>query len=226
MSVTGQGKFSNLKAVIFDYGDVLCLPPTADDIGDSARILDISSDAFRALWHRNRDLYDRGDLSPETYWRKLAEDAGKSLDVAQLRELSERDVAMWSRLNPGMVTWLEFLSSAGMKTAILSNMHIDMVRHARRNFQWLGRAHCTTFSAEVRLIKPDPLIYEHCLRGLDVAPSEALFIDDRQVNIEAARNMGIHGIQFKSMAQLRMELEAAGFPMLPEDPVERKAVSI
>jgi FMN phosphatase YigB (HAD superfamily) len=105
-------------------------------------------------------------------------------------------------------------------------MHIDMVRHARRNFQWLRRAHCTTFSAEVRLIKPDPLIYEHCLRGLDVAPSEALFIDDRQVNIEAARNMGIHGIQFKSMAQLKMELEAAGFPMLPEDPVQTKAVSI
>jgi putative hydrolase of the HAD superfamily len=226
MSVTGNGKFSNLKAVIFDYGDVLCLQPTAEDVDASARILDVSSDVFRSLWHRNRDLYDRGDLSPETYWRKFAEDAGKSLDAAQLRGLSERDVTMWSRLNPGMVAWLEFLSSAGMKTAVLSNMHIDMVRHARRNFQWLSRAHCTTFSAEVRLIKPDPLIYEHCLRGLDVAPSEALFIDDRLVNIEAARAVGIHGIQFKSMAQLRIELEAAGFPILPQDPAETKPVSI
>jgi FMN phosphatase YigB (HAD superfamily) len=70
----------------------------------------------------------------------------------------------------------------------------------------------------VRLIKPDPLIYEHCLRGLDVAPSEALFIDDRLVNIESARKIGIHGIQFKSTAQLRIELEAAGFPILPQDP--------
>lgn len=226
MSVSGHRKFSNLKAVIFDYGDVLCLPPTAEDVDASARILDISSDSFRALWHRNRDLYDRGDLSPETYWRKLAEDAGKQLDVAQLRELSKQDVAMWSRLNPGMISWLEFLSSVGMKTAVLSNMHIEMVQHARRSFQWLGRAHSTTFSAEVRLIKPDPLIYEHCLRGLDVAPSEALFIDDRQVNIEAAQAMGIHGIQFKSTAQLRIELEAAGFPILPPDPGESNALSI
>jgi FMN phosphatase YigB (HAD superfamily) len=105
-------------------------------------------------------------------------------------------------------------------------MHSEMVQHARRNFQWLGRTHCTTFSAEVRLIKPDPLIYEHCLRGLGVAPSEALFIDDRLVNIEAARNMGIHGIQFKSTAQLRIELEAAGFPILPQDPAGTNAVLI
>lgn len=112
-----------------------------------------------------------------------------------------------------MVAWFEGLSSAGMKTAVLSNMHMDMVRHARQNFRWLEQAHCITFSAEVRLIKPDPLIYEYCLRCLGVAPSDALFMDDRQVNIEAARVMGIHAIQFKSIAQLRNELEAGGFPI-------------
>ena len=206
-------KLSNIQAVIFDYGEVLCLPPTTEEVDDSARILNISSDSFRALWHRDRDLYDRGDLTAEAYWRRFAEAAGASLASAQLRELSERDVAMWSRLNPGMVAWFESLSSAGMKTAVLSNMHIEMVRHARQNFQWLRRAQCTTFSAEVRLIKPDPLIYEHCLGGLGVAPSEALFMDDRQVNIEAARAKGIHAIQFESVAQLRCELEEAGFPI-------------
>lgn len=210
--VIRPGKLSNIKAVIFDYGEVLCLQPTNEEVNTSARILNISSDSFRALWQRDRDFYDRGDLTCEAYWRQFAEAAGASLASAQLRELSERDVAMWSRLNPGMVAWFEGLSSAGMKTAVLSNMHVEMVKHARKNFQWLRRASCATFSAEVRLIKPDPLIYEHCLRGLDVAPSEALFMDDRQVNIEAAQAMGIHAIQFESIAQLRNELDAAGFP--------------
>jgi putative hydrolase of the HAD superfamily len=217
MSVNGKKNLSNLKATIFDYGDVLCLPPTREDIEGSARILRISADSFRELWGRNRDLYDRGDLSPEIYWRKFAEGAGTILDVAQLDELSERDVAMWSRLNPDMLAWLTALSSAGMKTAVLSNMHIDMVRHARRVFRWLDRVNCTTLSAEVRLIKPDPAIYEHCLRGLGVAPSDCLFIDDREVNIAAARAMGIHVVQFKSMVQLRNELEQGGFPTLPSD---------
>lgn len=215
--INGQKDRSNLKAVIFDYGDVLCLAPTTEDINGSARILGISSESFGELWGRNRDLYDRGDLTAETYWSKLAEDAGKTLDASQLQGLNERDVTMWSRLNPDMVGWLSALSAAGMKTAILSNMHMGMVQHARRSFQWLDSVNFVTFSAEVRLIKPDPAIYEHCLRGLDVAPADALFIDDRELNVASARAMGIDAVQFESLPQLRNELQQAGFPVLPLD---------
>jgi putative hydrolase of the HAD superfamily len=217
MSFNGRGRLSNLKAVIFDYGDVLCVPPTSQDIEGSAQILGITPDLFWTLWHRHRDPYDRGDLSSEIYWRRVAEDAGRFLNDGQLRVLAERDVAMWSRLNPTMLNWREELSAAGMKTAVLSNMHADMVQHARRNFSWVEQLNFATFSAEVRLIKPEPAIYEHCLRGLGVAPAQSLFIDDREVNLAAARALGIHGIQYKSMAQLRNDLEAAGFPTLPPD---------
>jgi putative hydrolase of the HAD superfamily len=217
MADNGTKNLSNVKAMIFDYGDVLCLRPTTDDIESSARILGVSADSFRELWGRNRDLYDRGDLSAETYWRKFAEDAGVTLDPSQLQDLCERDVTMWSRLNPDMVGWLSALSAAGMKTAVLSNMHVGMVQHARHAFQWLDSVDFTTFSAEVRLIKPDPAIYEHCLRGLDTLPSDALFIDDREVNVAAARAMGIHAVQFESLPQLRNELQQGGFPVLPLD---------
>jgi putative hydrolase of the HAD superfamily len=217
MSGNGRKTLPKLSAVIFDYGEVLCLAPPAEVIEASARLLGISSERFRVLWSRNRDLYDRGDLSREDYWRKFAEDAGKSIDDGQLGELAERDVAMWSRLHPAMLGWIEELAAAGMKTAVLSNMHLDMVQYARQNFAWLDRLTCATFSAEVRSIKPEPEIYQHCLQGLGVAPSESLFIDDREVNLAAARAMGIHGIQFKSIAQLRNDLEAAGFPTLPSE---------
>jgi hypothetical protein len=75
MAVNGQGKLPNLKAVIVDYGDVLCLPPACEEIEASARILGIDSDLYRVLWSRNRDVYDRGDISPESYWRLFAEEA-------------------------------------------------------------------------------------------------------------------------------------------------------
>lgn len=215
MSGNGREKLSNLKAVIFDYGEVLCLPPTPEDIEGSAQIMGIGSDLFWTLWHRHRDPYDRGDISAEIYWRRVATDAGRSVDAGQSRELTERDLVMWSRLNPDMLGWREDLSAAGMKTAVLSNMNVEMVQHARRNFPWLERLNWATFSAEVRLIKPEPAIYEHCLQGLGVVPSESLFIDDREVNLAAARAMGIHGIQFKSITQLRTDLYAAGFPTLP-----------
>lgn len=49
MSVNSEKKLSNLRAVIFDYGEVLCLPPTTEEIEGSARILGISGDLFRNL---------------------------------------------------------------------------------------------------------------------------------------------------------------------------------
>jgi putative hydrolase of the HAD superfamily len=216
MPANFQDKLPNLKAVIFDYGDVLCLSPNGEEIEASARILGISADLYRDLWIRNRDAYDRGDISAEAYWRKFAEEAGKSMDAARLKELNQRDVAVYSRINPSMLAWLQKLSAAGMKTAILSNMHANMIRHARENFDWMGRLDWQTLSAEVRSIKPEPAIYEHCLRGLGVAATESLFIDDREVNVVAAQSLGIHAIQYESMDQLRNDLRTAGFSILPQ----------
>jgi 2-haloacid dehalogenase len=81
-----------------------------------------------------------------------------------------------------------------------------------------------TFSGEVKLIKPDPAIYEHTLRGLGVTAAEALFVDDRKTNIQAARALGILALQFRSIAQLKDDLEALGFPILPSS-AESSAVS-
>lgn len=209
------GTLSNTKAVIFDYGEVLCRAPSAEEIETIAKMFDLSREQFRVLWTRNRDQFDRGDISSEVYWRKFAEDAGHPVDDELLRDLAERDVAMWSTVNSEMIGWLEELSKAGIKTAVLSNMHADMADYARRNFRWLVGLNNVTLSAEVRSIKPQPEIYEHCLRGLKTSPGETLFIDDREVNVKAAEAMGIHGIQFTSLPQLRSELEAAGFPVLP-----------
>jgi putative hydrolase of the HAD superfamily len=223
MATNGEDNLTNVRAVIFDYGDVLCLPPTPEEIEASARIVGVSSDLYSILWNRNRDLYDRGDISPDAYWQKFAEEAGKNLDAAQLEALKQRDVAMYSRMNRSMLAWLQSLSAAGMKTAILSNMHADMIRHARQNFAWLDCLTWQTLSAEVRSIKPDHAIYQHCLRGLGVASAESLFIDDREVNVLAARSLGIHAIQYESLGQLRNDLQNGGFSILPPDTETRNS---
>jgi putative hydrolase of the HAD superfamily len=114
-----------------------------------------------------------------------------------------------------MVAWLRRLREAGLKTALLSNMHHDMIAYLRENFDWIDQFDFITFSAEVGLIKPDAAIYQHTLRGLGVTPSETLFVDDREINIRAARKVGMHAVKFHSTAQLRKELEEISFPILP-----------
>lgn len=207
----------DVKAVIFDYGEVLCHRPTAEQIARLAGFFGIGVDALPPLWERNRGPFDRGDLTAEAYWSMLADDAGAKIGPGEMDEICELDLTMWSNVNSGMVEWARRLRSSGLKVGLLSNMHPDMVSHCRKHFAWLQGFDFVTFSGEARMIKPDPAIYEHTLRGLGVAASEALFLDDREINIRAARALGIAAIRVQSMAQLRRELQAAGFTILPEN---------
>lgn len=63
-------------------------------------------------------------------------------------------------------------------------------------------------SAEVRTAKPGPAIYQIALDALGVTPQESVFVDDFIENIEACRQLGWHGIHFRSREQALGELNA------------------
>ncbi len=211
-----MGIGTGIRAVIFDYGEVLCHRPPEAEFHRLAKVFGADAKSFQALWDKNRGAFDRGDITAEAYWTALAEDAGAAIDREQLDQVCKWDVEMFGKANLEMVRWLGRLRQGGIKTGLLSNIHGAMIAYLRENFEWLELFDFKTFSAEVRLIKPDPAIYEHTLRGLGVRAGETLFVDDREINVLAARELGIHAVQFRSVGQLRRELEAIGFPILPD----------
>jgi putative hydrolase of the HAD superfamily len=155
-------------------------------------------------------------LLPNEYWQKFAEQAGVKITADAIEQARRLDLELWSHINDAMILWVQRLHAAGFKTAILSNMPTDMATHVRNNFAWISYFDHHIFSGEVRSVKPEPEIYQHCIDALGVQPSEALFIDDRDVNLEQARAAGIHGIRFQSVEQLREDLQALGFTILPQ----------
>jgi putative hydrolase of the HAD superfamily len=205
----------SVRAVILDYGQVLAGCPTREEFGRMAEMFNVSFERFYELWQASRGPYDRGDFTAEEYWLKLAAETNTSLDSERIEILRRVEVEIWAHPIQGMLDWLSQLHAAGIKTGLLSNMPWDLITHLRTNCQWLGNFVFKTFSAEVRLIKPDPAIYQHTLHGLGVSAAEALFVDDREDNVQAARALGIHAIQFRSIARLKDDLEALGFPILP-----------
>ncbi|KAF6162306.1 hypothetical protein GIB67_008435 [Kingdonia uniflora] len=58
--------------------------------------------------------------------------------------------------------------------------------------------------------KPEVDFYLEALKHLEVDPANCIFIDDRMVNVEAARNAGIIGVHFKDAACLQQELSLLG----------------
>lgn len=210
-----------LRAVIFDYGMVLSGPP---DPAAKERLCEISGLSAELLdthyWTRRLD-YDRGTLSAEEYWHRIAADAGSQLADDTVRALIEQDILLWATVNPLMLDWLDRVRAGGWKVAILSNMGKDLLGHMRRHFLWLDRLDHLTWSCELSRVKPEPEIYEHTLEKLGVRPEEALFLDDKTENVEGARRLGMRSLLFRDARTLQLDLNrhpwAAGLPpVIPE----------
>lgn len=183
----------SLRAVIFDYGRVLSLPPSDADWAAFAAATDLPLDTLHHRYWEHRDAYDRKEVSAAEYWEQVTGD-----DVAgdKLIELIALDDAQWTKVNQEMLRRARQLKVTGVKIAILSNMQIDMLRVMRTKFDWLDEFDVQMYSCEVGLVKPDAEVYLQCLRRLDVAPSQALFLDDKEKNITGARDVGIHTLLF------------------------------
>lgn len=65
-------------------------------------------------------------------------------------------------------------------------------------------------SCDTGVRKPDPEAYLFASRALGVPPARCLFVDDRERNCDAAREVGMDAIVFEDAAQLRRELAARG----------------
>jgi HAD superfamily hydrolase (TIGR01509 family) len=66
------------------------------------------------------------------------------------------------------------------------------------------------FSARVRLIKPEPAIFELAAQRFAAAPGELLFFDDVAVNVDAARRAGWNAHHFTDAADCEAELRRRG----------------
>lgn len=199
-----------LRAVIFDYGMVLTGPANPLAHQRMLELTQLPHSEFEKGYWRHRLDYDRGTLQGQTYWQAVARTAATTLEPQIIDRLIEQDIRMWGDLNPAMLRWAAQIQAAGLRTAILSNMGAEMLAHLRANFAWLEDFDHLTWSCELDIIKPEPEIYRHTLEKLGVRADEALFIDDREENVEGARRVGMRALLFRDVATLRDDLEQTG----------------
>jgi putative hydrolase of the HAD superfamily len=181
------------RAVIFDFGGVLCFHPSEERFARIAALFGISTLELLQIFWANRLPYDAGALDARAYWRYVAETAGLVFDEAQLPVLTRYEVELWDDFDERILGWAARLQAEGVRTAILSNLPRSIGDALRATPGFLDPFDHVTFSYELGITKPDPAIYRDALRGVDVAPEEALFLDDKLENIEGARAVGLLG---------------------------------
>jgi putative hydrolase of the HAD superfamily len=209
----------DLRAVIFDYGEVLTGPPDPQAHRNLLAIAGVKEEAFEKAYWVHRLDYDADILNGQTYWQTVARDTGVLFTPQQIGQLLEQDALMWMNLNPAMLAWIPKIKEAGFRLGILSNMGDGVLDYLRPRFPWLAQFDHLTWSCELGVVKPDPAIYLHTVKKLRVSPDRALFIDNLQKNIVGAEDVGLHAALFENVEQLQSDLARRGFRLPALEPV-------
>jgi 2-haloacid dehalogenase len=198
-----------VSAVVFDVGNVLYgWDP------ESFLVRQIADDAARLRFIEEADLY---------VWHESL-DGGRPYAEAAA-ELSEKFpayahvIAAWSdRFGetitgpvPGTHELVAELDARGVPLFAITNFSADFWPpfHAQER-AFFARFRDIVVSGEEKLLKPDPAIYYLALDRFRLRPAEALFIDDRAINVEGALAVGMQAHLFTEAADLRARLVAEG----------------
>jgi putative hydrolase of the HAD superfamily len=195
--------------VIFDYGRVLSQSPTPAELQEFAELVGVSEPPFFQIYSDTRDEYDCGRFTCHEHWQHFAATAGVALAPEHVAQIVQFENRMWVRANPAVLELVRDIRKLGMRTAILSNMPLDLLEELRSAFDWLDEFDVQIWSCDHGVIKPGAPIYRICLEALGCEPRRALFFDDRLRNVEGARAVGMEAYVFESAEQAR-EIVRAG----------------
>lgn len=197
-----------IKAVIFDYGNVISKAATGDASQELSQISGVPAKVFTSVYERFRFDFDRGLISGEEMYRQLLEEdcyIAQANNPELLQKLARRDADSWRAIHDDVVEWIHSLKEQGYKTGILSNMPTMFLELYEQEIPPFVEADFACFSCRVQLIKPEPEIYQYTLNGLGVNPEESVFFDDMQENIDAAIKLGINAFLWKGLEKAKQD---------------------
>lgn len=128
-----------------------------------------------------------------------------------IRAFDERWAETVSEAIQGTVDILAALRLAKIPNYAITNFSAEKFEIACEVFPFLAKFDGIVVSGAERLIKPDPKIYRLLLERYGLKAGDCLFIDDVPKNVEGARAVGMHAVQFTSPAQLATDLRQRGF---------------
>jgi putative hydrolase of the HAD superfamily len=210
----------SVRAVVSDFGGVLTTPLIQSFIAfqdETGIAMETLGTAMQRMADRDgrHPLFEleKGRLTEADFLQRIAGELEPEL--GHRPEMHRFSEIYFDALepNPPMIELMRELKGRGLRMALLTNNV--------REWEPLWRAmvpidelfELVVDSAFVGCRKPEREIYEIMLERLGVATDACLFIDDVEVNCEAARELGMTAVQFRdnqqAMAEIRAALEGA-----------------
>lgn len=193
------------KAIICDFGGVI--GTDVDIIIDEIfQERGLSQELAASVWKKHWPKLKLGAEPVNNYWFDLSQSLGDEALVQSIRE----ETTSRMRVYGPVLQYLSSFRKKGFILAILSNESVEWM-DVYREKGWLNDAFDKLYvSGELGMAKPQKEFYELVLDNYDLAPNETIFIDNMLRNTDAAEALGIKGIIYESLDQLKSELANLG----------------
>jgi putative hydrolase of the HAD superfamily len=204
-----------IRALISDFGGVLTSPLAEGFLAyqeeTGVSIEDLGRAMGRAMEdHGEHPLFEleRGRISEREFRERLEPHIERGFDFAHLRD------CYFERMRPNapVIEYVRELRGRGLRTALLTNNVREWEPLWRAKLPELDELfEVVVDSAFVGMRKPEPEIYELTLERLSdgLRAEQCLFLDDLEINCEAARALGMAAVRFEHAEQAIAALEAA-----------------
>lgn len=193
-----------IKNIVFDVGMVLidfCWEKHCKNLGFSNEVI---------------TAFDK-NMIHSVYWDMLDEGTITTQDaidvfMKKMPQYKKELDAFWST-QEGFVDEYEYaaplveeLQEKGYRVYLLSNYPLDMYNLHWPTFKFYSHVNGYVVSALEKMKKPDLAIYKLLCDRYGLEPSECIFVDDRQENVDAAMSAGMDAVLFTGYEPLRKVL--------------------
>jgi putative hydrolase of the HAD superfamily len=202
------------SVLISDFGGVLTTPlqegflayqeESGVSLEELGKAMGLAAEA-----HGDHPLFvlERGEITESEFRDRIEPHLENGFDLARLRAL------YFERMdsNRDMIEFIRELRGRGVRAALLTNNVREWEPLWRSKLPEIDELfELVVDSAFVGLRKPDPAIYALTLERLGgISPEQCVFVDDLDVNCEAARALGMATVRFVNSEQAIPEIESA-----------------
>lgn len=153
------------------------------------------------------DAFERGHASLDDYLKRTVFYRERPYSIEEFKDF------MFAQSQPFPES-LDFVRKLAARRrwlmAVLNNESAEINEYRIRTFNLRDYFEAFFSSCYLGVRKPGPQIYNLALRITQTSPRECLLIDDRELNLECAREMGMNTVQFINVPQLRDDLARYG----------------
>jgi FMN phosphatase YigB (HAD superfamily) len=193
-----------IKAIIWDMGDVLCSgsSPKSRQAWEHRLGLQAGEMGRIVFYHPIAPELLLGTSHPDEMFEAIGTELG--LNETEWRQLGDD---FWGSPNWNLGLFEYIWSIKGQyKLGVLSDAWITTREKVRERINY-DLFDVIVYSAESGLCKPDPSSYSAILTQLELEAAEGIFVDDRLVNVDGARETGMKALQYSERIDIHVEIE-------------------